>query len=136
MYNRKIGEGYLIFKGLKNILLAGFLMSLVEMLISSNSIPEAKFELLIVYTLAFSCAYFIFAVPFQLLIHIKGFFKKFSILSLALYILGSFFAFFIINISDFNLELSFFKQINTYIHIFMTAIIFWVCDSICFDDKG
>ncbi|HFJ9434197.1 UPF0715 family protein [Bacillus thuringiensis] len=126
----------MIFKGLKNILLAGFLMSMVEILISSNSIPEAKFELLIVYTLAFSCAYFIFAVPFQLFIHIKGFFKKFSILSLSLYILGSFFAFFIINISDFNLELSFFKQVNTYIHIFMTAIIFWVCESLCFDDKG
>ncbi len=109
-YYTKIGEGYLIFKGLKNILLAGFLMSLVEILISSNSIPEAKFELLIVYTLAFSCAYFIFAVPFQLFIHIKGFFKKFSILSLSLYILGSFFAFFIINISDFNLELSFLSK--------------------------
>ncbi|EOW9529961.1 UPF0715 family protein [Bacillus cytotoxicus] len=126
----------MFFKGLKVILLSGFFMSLVEMLISSNSISEAKFELLIVYTLAFSCAYCIFAMPFQLFIHIRGLFKKFNALSLFLYILGSFFAFFIINISDFNLELSFFKQINTYVHIFIAAIIFWVCDSVCFDDKG
>ena len=111
-------------------------MAVTEITISASSLSEANFGYLSIFTLAYSCAYFIFALPFQLLVFRMKSIGRFSIISLFIYILGSFLAYFIITIPNFSLDMSYFMELSTITRITVTGFIFWLCDSIFIDYKN
>ncbi|BCA36950.1 TPA: UPF0715 family protein [Bacillus cereus] len=121
---------------LKVILLSGVSMSVISIIVESrDSLSAANFNLLPIYTLAYSCAFTIFAVPVQLLLSNTIFSKRFNILTLFIYILAALIVFFAINVSDFELNITFFTQILLYVYIISAGFFFWLWDSLIIPNK-
>lgn len=116
---------------LKVILLSGVSMSFISIIVEPRGfLSEANFNLLPIYTLAYSFAFTIFVVPVQLLLSNTIFSKPFNIPALFIYILGALIIFFVINISDFEFNINFFTQILLYIYIISAGFFFWLWDSL------
>lgn len=75
----------MFLKRVKVILLSGLFMAVADITISASSFSEANFGYLSIFTLAYSCAYFIFALPFQLLVFRMKSIGRFSIISLFIF---------------------------------------------------
>ncbi|MGE7875079.1 UPF0715 family protein [Bacillus paramycoides] len=121
---------------LKVILLAGLCMSFINIIAESpGPLSEANFNLLPMYTLAYSFAFTIFTVPVQLLLAKTIFSKPFNIPALFIYIIGAWIVFFAITVSDFEFNSKFFEQILVYIYVISAGSLFWFWDSLLILNK-
>lgn len=116
---------------LKVILLSGLCMSLVNIITESpGPLSEAHLNLLPIYTLAYSIAFTIFAVPIQLLLFKTKLTKPFSLFPLLIYIIGALITFQLISMSDFHYDGLVFNNIIFNIYIVSAGIFFWLWDSL------
>nr|WP_028402427.1 UPF0715 family protein [Ectobacillus panaciterrae] len=116
---------------LKVILLSGLCMSLVNIIAESpGPLSGANLNLLPIYTLAYSFAFTIFAIPVQLLLSKTIFAKQFSIPALFIYIISALIVFFAITVSDFEFNSRFFEQVLLYIYVISAGFLFWLWDSL------
>ncbi|MGG3529085.1 UPF0715 family protein [Bacillus pseudomycoides] len=122
---------------LKVILLSGLCMSFVNIIAESpGPLSEANFNLLPMYTLAYSFAFTIFAVPIQLLLFKTKLIKPFSIFSLLIYIVGALITFQLISVSDFHYDGLVFINVIGIIYIVSARLFFWLWDSLTILNKG
>ncbi|WP_245592330.1 UPF0715 family protein [Ectobacillus panaciterrae] len=106
-------------------------MSLVNIIAESpGPLSGANLNLLPIYTLAYSFAFTIFAIPVQLLLSKTIFAKQFSIPALFIYIISALIVFFAITVSDFEFNSRFFEQVLLYIYVISAGFLFWLWDSL------
>ncbi|WP_439877002.1 UPF0715 family protein (plasmid) [Bacillus mycoides] len=102
---------------------------------SPGPLSEANLNLLPIYTLAYSFAFTIFAIPVQLLLTKTVFSKSFNIPALFIYIIGAWIVYFTITVSDFEFNSKFFEQILVYIYVILAGFLFWFWDSLLILNK-